>query len=313
MSPPMATGLILHQYPTSPYAEMVRLALGLKGLAWARVEQSVIMPRPYLTPLTGGYRRIPVLQVGADIYCDTGLILREIERRHPEAPLTPPGQEGIAWALRSWAERAWFGVTVGVVFGARGDAVPAEFMKDREALTGRPFDVAGMKTAAPMLKDQWRANAWFVEERLAAGGPFLFGAQAGLADLAAYLNVWFLRSGAPEAHAAFMETLPHVRAWAARMDALGHGAPADMAPQDAFAIAAAASPERARPSIGAEPQGLAPGMAVAVMADDYGRDPVAGEIVFVGPQEIAIRREAEGAGEVVVHFPRAGFWVAKVG
>ena len=40
--------------------------LGFKGLAWKSVEQPPILPKPDLTPLTGGYRRIPVLQEGAD-------------------------------------------------------------------------------------------------------------------------------------------------------------------------------------------------------------------------------------------------------
>jgi glutathione S-transferase len=308
------SGLILHQYPTSPYAEIVRLALGLKGLAWSRVEHANIMPRPFLTPLTGGYRRIPVLQVGADIYCDTAMILREIDRRFPDSPLTPPGQEGLGWALRTWAERAWFGATVAVVFGARGDAVPAEFIKDREALSGRPFDVAALKTVAPMMADQWRAHAHAVEERLAAGGgDWLMGPRAGLADLAAYLNVWFLRSGSPDDFARLTAGFPRLAVWAARMDGVSHGKPADMRPEDAFAIARAAQPEAARPSPGGEAQGLRPGMHAAVMADDYGRDPIVGEVVYAGPQEIAVRREAEGAGSVVVHFPRAGFWVRPLG
>jgi glutathione S-transferase len=59
--------IILHHYDISPYSEKVRLGLGLKGLAWASVELPVIMPKPDLTPLTGGYRKTPVLQIGADI------------------------------------------------------------------------------------------------------------------------------------------------------------------------------------------------------------------------------------------------------
>ena len=75
--------IILHHYDMSPYSEKVRLGLGLKGLAWASVEIPVIMPKPDLTALTGGYRKAPVLQIGADIYCDSQLIMRELERRHP--------------------------------------------------------------------------------------------------------------------------------------------------------------------------------------------------------------------------------------
>ena len=81
------TDIILHHYDTSPYAEKVRTGLGLKGLAWASVELPVIMPKPNLTTLTGGYRKTPVLQIGADIYCDSQLIMRELERRYPSSEL----------------------------------------------------------------------------------------------------------------------------------------------------------------------------------------------------------------------------------
>ncbi|RZI55153.1 MAG: glutathione S-transferase family protein, partial [Pseudomonas sp.] len=68
--------LILHHYPTSLFAEKARLMLGFKGLSWRSVNIPSIMPKPDLMPLTGGYRKTPVLQVGADIYCDTALIAR---------------------------------------------------------------------------------------------------------------------------------------------------------------------------------------------------------------------------------------------
>lgn len=304
--------IILHQYPTSPYAEIVRVALGLKGLAWSRVEQPNIMPRPFLSPLTGGYRRIPVMQIGADIYCDTGLILREIDRRFPDPPLAPEGFGGAGWALRGWAERAWFQVTVAVVFGARAELVPKAFIKDREELSGRPFDVQALKFAAPMMQDQWRANADLLEAQLAHGGPWYFGEKPSVADLAAYLNVWFLRSGEPDAYARLTSGMENLARWAARLREVGHGRPADMSAEAAFQIAARSSPETPRASIGGEAQGLAIGDAVAVAADDYGRTPVTGVVVLLTPQEIAIRREAEGAGEVVVHFPRAGYLVRKI-
>src|SRR5450755_1574433 len=84
------TDIILHHYETSPYSEKVRLGLGLKGLAWRSVEIPAIMPKPDLTALTGGYRKTPVLQVGADIYCDSQLIMRELERLHPARPFIRP-------------------------------------------------------------------------------------------------------------------------------------------------------------------------------------------------------------------------------
>src|ERR1051326_3820360 len=90
------TDVILHHYDISPYSEKVRLGLGLKGLAWASVEMPVIMPKPDLTALTGGYRKAPVLQIGADIYCDSQLIMRELERRHPSPSFYAAGRGAAA-------------------------------------------------------------------------------------------------------------------------------------------------------------------------------------------------------------------------
>jgi glutathione S-transferase len=75
--------LILHHYPDSPFSEKVRLILGAKKLAWKSVRIPVIMPKPDVLALTGGYRRTPLLQIGADIYCDTALICDVLQHRQP--------------------------------------------------------------------------------------------------------------------------------------------------------------------------------------------------------------------------------------
>ena len=72
--------IILHQYATSPFSEKIRLVLGAKGLTWNAVEIPPILPKPDLLALTGGYRRTPVMQIGADIYCDTALICDVLDR-----------------------------------------------------------------------------------------------------------------------------------------------------------------------------------------------------------------------------------------
>src|SRR4051794_28171567 len=114
------TDIILHHYETSPNSEKVRLGLGLKGLAWRSVEIPVIMPKPDLTALTGGYRKTPVLQIGADIYCDSQLIMRELERRHPIPSFYPAGH-GAADALAWWAEKTTFSPAAGIMFAKRRD------------------------------------------------------------------------------------------------------------------------------------------------------------------------------------------------
>src|SRR5260370_20692830 len=141
--------LLLHHFATSPFSEKVSGAFGIKQRTWRSVQIPSIMPKPDLMPLTGGYRRTPVLQVGADIYCDTQLIMLELEKRASQPPLLPADQAGEARALAMWADRNIFWPTVGVVMGGIGDKLPEAFIKDRSAFSGRSFDAAKLKQAAP--------------------------------------------------------------------------------------------------------------------------------------------------------------------
>jgi glutathione S-transferase len=293
--------IILHHYDTSPFSEKVRVMFGIKGLAWRSVIQPVIMPKPELIPLTGGYRRIPVMQIGADIYCDTQVILAELERRFPEPPVVRPGD----WAVNLWADRLFFQTTVAVVFGEIGDNVPAEFVKDREALSGRPFDVAAMKAAAGPARGQWRAHAAFIERGLTEG-DFLGGSAPSLDDIASYMNVWWLGSAARAVREALLEGLPRTQAWRTRIKALGHGGRTEMSGADALAVAQAAEPE-APPSGAADATAPAVGSQVAVRADDYGRDPILGTLVAATPDRVTVARDDAQVGLVHVHFPRAGY------
>ena len=167
--------IILHHFDKSPFSEKIRIVFGLKNIAWISVRISRIMPRPDLMPLTGGYRRTPVMQVGADIYCDTQCIIRELERRFPEPTLFPDGNEGIAWATTMWTDRAFFQNTVNLVFGSLADKVPQSFIDDREKLRGAKFDVASMKAAIPQMRDQCRAHVQWIDLQLGDGRLWLCG------------------------------------------------------------------------------------------------------------------------------------------
>lgn len=298
------SGLILHHYDTSPFSEKVRLLLGLKGLAWDSVQAPVIMPKPELTPLTGGYRRIPVLQIGADIYCDTQVILAEIEARAP----SPRAIAGAAWAVNAWADRQFFGVTVPIIFGALGEATAPEFIADREKLTGRPFNVAAMKAAAPLMAPQWRAQAAWIEEGLATA-DWLAGEAPGLADIAAYMNIWFLARNLPGMADELLAGLDRTQGWRERVAAIGHGTRREISGADALAAARNAEPGPAPAHDPAE--ALTPGTAVTVAADDYGRDPIEGTLVAATPGRIVLSRETPELGRTQVHFPRAGYVVGK--
>ena len=93
------------------------------------------------------------------------------------------------------------------------------------------------------------------------------------------------------------------------MRAIGHGARIEITAAEALDIAARATPQTSPLPDPGDPNGRQPGDRVAVVPDDYGKVPVHGEIVALSPQHIALRRQDERVGEVVVHFPRAGFLV----
>jgi hypothetical protein len=82
-----------------------------------------------------------------------------------------------------------------------------------------------------------------------------------------------------------------------------------MSPKEALAVAKEATSDAKLSHDPNDPHGRKPGDKVKVAADDYGRDPIAGKIVFANAHEIAIQRSAPEVGDVVVHFPRAGFSV----
>jgi glutathione S-transferase len=299
--------IILHHFDQSPLSEKIRLIFGFKRLAWRSVKISRIMPRPDLMPLTGGYRRTPVMQIGADVYCDTAIIIRELESRFPDPTLFPSGNAGLPWALGMWTDRVFFQNTVTLAFGTLGDKVPAEFIEDRSRLRGAPFDVAAMAAAIPQMRDALRAHVGWIDAQLADGREWLLGTFS-LADINAYMNIWYLRSGLGKAD-EWLATFPRTLAWEGRIAAIGHGSRTEISSAEALEIGTQASPQTPVLADPDDPNGRRPGDRVAVAPDDYGKVLVHGEIVSLSAQHIAIRRQDPRAGEVVVHFPRAGFHV----
>ncbi|MFT4120714.1 glutathione S-transferase family protein [Bradyrhizobium sp.] len=304
--------VILHHFDESPFSEKIRLVFGLKKIAWTSVLISRIMPRPDLMPLTGGYRRTPVMQIGADIYCDTQCIIRELERCFPTPTLFPGGNEGLALASAMWTDKSFFQNTVNLVFGSLADKVPQSFIEDREKLRGAKFDIAAMTAAIPQMRDQYRAHVGWVETQLADGRSWLGGNEVSLVDINAYMNLWYVRSNLPIADELLAE-FPRVRAWEARVRAIGHGARTEMSTAEALEVGRNSSPRTQEAGDPHDANGRKVGDLVDVRPDDYGKIAVRGRIVSLSAHGIAIRRHDDIAGDVVVHFPRAGFLVTPAG
>jgi glutathione S-transferase len=267
-------------------------------------------------PLTGGYRRTPVMQIGADIYCDSQCILREIDRRHPLPSFFPGGADGMAWGVSRWTDGEFFDQVIRLVLGAAGDALPADFAEDRGRLYFGPDWGAHLARAGedlPHILSQLRGQFGWVDQRLATGRRFMLGDAPGLPDALAYYLVWFLRGRWAEGP-AFLSEFPALEAWEARVREIGHGEVSAMGAEEALAIAKAVEPSTEEAADTRDPQGLSPGMAVSVAPDlDGGEEAVAGRIHAVDRETVAILRDDPQVGRICVHFPRVGYRVTLSG
>jgi len=307
------TNLILHHYPQSPVTEKVRVALGVKGLDWQSVEVPRIPPRPHLMPMTGGYRRTPVMQIGADIYCDSQCILAELEQRFPKPALlsAPFGQ--MENGICRWIDGALFSSATTVVLGAAKD-LPIEFAADRVRLYfGEDMKIEDLQGAVAHHVTQLNGQlAWIndmLQQQSDAGNAFLSGESPGLLDITAYYIVWFL-SGRWEAGKDFLSQFDALLPWQELMAAIGHGNPSEGNSADALQISINAKPLTPVGPEFADASGARIGMEVAIQPDSGGGDPeVEGKVVQLNANRIAIARNDETAGELVVHFPRVGYRV----
>ncbi len=304
------SNLILHHYPSSPFAEKIRLVLGYKKLAWQSVHIPMIMPKPDVQALTGGYRKTPVLQIGADIYCDTALICDVLEHLQPEPTLYPAPHKGVARVLAQWADTTLFWAAMAhnfaprgaaQMFGAAGPDAAKAFAQDRSAMRqglprARPEDAVGA------YKSYLRRLANMLEEN-----DFLLGAQPCVADFAACHPLWFTRTQT-SVMADVLDATPAVLTWLDRMAAIGHGQSAPLAADAAIALAASSTPL----SLGddtplQDDHGIALGTLVSIASDNFGTEPTEGELVAATRMHYTLRRVDPRAGTVHVHFPRIGY------
>ena len=294
--------LILHHYDLSPYAEKIRLIMGYKGLAWKSVQIPMIMPKPDLTCLTGGYRKTPVLQIGADVYCDTKTIARALEKVRPQPTLFPPNTEATERALSSLGDTMFM---AGVIVMLGAGMMPEEFIEDRKKMIAGSFDMAQVTRALPAKCDQIRVSCAALDAQLADGRPFLLGKSICLADFSVYNPISFLALAPPTTE--IVGRCKHLNEWRERIAAIGHGQRTEISADDAIAIARDATSTTETRVDPSEPNGYAAGDRLMVMPEDYGLDPVTGKLVYSDAYEIALERSDPRVGEVVVHFPRQGY------
>ena len=172
---------ILFLWSLSPWASKVVSYFALRGIPYTRCEQPITQPRPDLHALGVNYRRIPVLSIGRDIYCDTLLILETLEKLYPPSSeykqigATSPTEKALEKLFEKWTDV--------VVFKPAAACIPTEldlmkdpgFQKDREELWGRPWTKEAQEELRPSGLAYLRADFDFLEECLGDGRQWLLG------------------------------------------------------------------------------------------------------------------------------------------
>jgi glutathione S-transferase len=301
------TNLILHQYELSPFSEKVRRILAFKQLAWSAVRAPAVMPKSDLVALTGGYRKIPVLQVGNHVYCDSARIAEYLEDQQPEpslygSPLAP--------ILAEWADSLLFESTVPLVMRpTRLDALLRWLTPDEQQRM--PDDRRAMRQDALRRPPSPKSTLAFFGAHLRkleaalSRHEFLTGAQPCIADFSVYHCLWIVDHVAPERLAPFAA----LRAWISRVAAIPEPIVTPLSSQDALRIARTSDPTWTPNTPFEDPMGFQREQVVQVRASDYGREAVVGELVASNTRELVLRRTDDRAGCVYVHFPRLGYEV----
>ena len=293
--------LILYNYPLSPFSEKIRLMLGYAGLAWRSVRVTEMPPRPVLDVLVGGYRKIPVAQIGADVYCDTKTITTQIARLSGKPALA---LENCADDIQAFVRRADAEVFMAFVMTAGPGALVA-FVKETSLLATLRFvkDRIGIFRKAKMkamsgadAKALTRRHLDEMETLLKQG--FLFGEQPCVADFSAFHSIHTILQ---LKGARLFVDHAKVAAWFKRMQAFGHGSSAALSDEQALDIARDAQPADLGEHAISAPR------VVSIAPDDYARDPVKGLLIGEHEHGWVLRREHPRIGSVNLHFPKAGF------
>ena len=298
--------MILHNYKVSPFSEKIRAMFGHTDFAWQSAISPAAPPRPIVDPLAGGYRKIPVAQIGADIFCDTRIIAAELAvlTSAPELDLVNCSQDlqdfvahtdgAMLAAVFVCAKPLHMAIMVLSNFtpweAARIGKDRAQVAKTMSAKRLRPSE------AQPMVTD-FIAD---LESKL-SNQDFLFGEAPTIADFSAFHLVWF---GGKTQGFGFIAKAPKVKSWFKRISKMGHGKKSMISKKQVFQQARESAP---RAITGALAVGEMIGKSIEIKPDDYAQDSVIGTVVGSDDFRWILARETSDFGTLHVHFPKQGY------
>ena len=301
--------LILHHYWPSPFAHKIRLALGLVDTSWKSVEIPRVPPKPLLMPLTAGYRRTPVLQSGADVYCDTQNIVRASSELTATSSLLPTRQRGQIFALTDWVDGTVFNLAARVILTSALDTAPPEFIQDRGGLYFGPnWTPEGLKAQLPGVIRQLAAHLDSINQGLTDTGGY-FTESLSYADISIAYLAWFIR-GRWDVGPEFLSQFPSVERIERDVHEQSTDRHEEVSAESALMTALQAessAPRGVQAQIGSR---LSEGMRVSIRPQAETSDPpIIGRLRYLDRVRVSIDHQDPQVGDVVVHLPVAGYQI----
>lgn len=298
--------MILHHYKVSPFSEKIRAMFGYTDFAWQSATSPAAPPRPIVDPLAGGYRKIPVAQIGSDIFCDTRIISAEVAKLVADPTLDA---RNCSQEIQRFVEhtdgplaRALFacGTPMRMAIMIFTNFTPweaARLGKDR-AHVGKTMSAKRISPskARPMVAE------FIVDlESKLEQNNFLFGDSPTIADFSAFHLIWF---GGKIQGFGFISDAPRVKQWFKTITKMGDGKKTSVSKKQVFSQARDSQPRAISIDLAS---GDLVGKKVEIKPDDYAQDSVTGIVVGSDNFRWVLARETDEFGTLHVHFPKQGY------
>ncbi|PPQ72196.1 hypothetical protein CVT26_006927 [Gymnopilus dilepis] len=319
--------VILYRYDASPFSHKIDNVLSLKRIPYYKVDVSSTLPRPEITEYLGlPYRRIPILAIGNDVYCDTSLIVSVLEQRFPAEkgfetifPAQKHGGKpdtGLIKALsKFYADDNLFALAAELLPWTK---FPPSFVADRSQFYGSEVNVKAIEQSVPYKQSILAAHLLLLEEQLKDSREWLFNTvQPSLADISLHFVFAWARTFKSTKAVFDAKEIPFTLRWLDRLTALisnerqGQPPPIKLHGEEA-ATKIASSTHESYGVVGfdvrdASRLGFAVGDTVQVAPVDTGKNkPTTGKLVALSREQIVL--EVRGSkGLIRCHFPRLGF------
>jgi len=298
------------------------------------VEVSVLPPRPELLELLGiAYRRVPVLAIGNDVYCDSSLIVSVLERTFPPSegyPTLFPKRKGSMTAdtglVKSlsmfYVDRLLYNLGA---FSYPYEKLPDVFVKDRNEHfgPGGALDLLDMVPRRKEFAGTLSSHLDLIEEQVSDGREWLLDTELpGLADISVHFTLLWIRECKFDGFDGLFdpEVFPRTISWLERTTAylqefVDSSTFRHFTGMEAANIVASSKEEDLAiigfNSVEAGRLGLQLGDLVSVEPEDTGRVPTIGKLVALNRQEVVIETHGSAADVVRCHFPRLAFRICR--